>query len=506
MVTKRIPKAKVSESILYRMEADTVSGVSAIEKKVIKETKERRSKPAYPFKLKVSFRNRTDCDRFAKLIQYDINVSDKEIKFKVSSKESAGVGKLIGDTKRKPSKKGLSEFHTKHWKGMPEFVQEDSVWTYHSLSVIFEDANAYASFANLVRQHLSMSTKSIYYPKWTPEKARNKKWVSSLPSKKILPRYPIYIVSLGRAFSRLTSKSLEEMNVPYFIVIEPQQYDTYASVVDPKKILTLPYTTDPKNPTGPGRARNWCRDHSIHEGFDRHWVMDDNIHGFYRLHMNHRYKVADGAIFRAAEDFVDRYENIWIAGFQYRFFCAQKSKYPPFVANTRIYSCLLIDNTLILHFDGDECLWRERYNEDTILSLDVLENGYCTIQFNSFLQGKVGTQTMKGGNSEMFYDLEGSSDLKNLKNNNYNPAGTIKKTLNLEKIYPDVAKSVFKFNRWHHDVDYSKYKENVLILKKGVKIKDEPYSYGMELVNMALKDEKIEAEFEKTQKTLKSRW
>ena len=40
MVTKRIPKAKVSESTRYRMEADTVSGVAEIEKKVIKDTKE----------------------------------------------------------------------------------------------------------------------------------------------------------------------------------------------------------------------------------------------------------------------------------------------------------------------------------------------------------------------------------------------------------------------------------------------------------------------------------
>jgi hypothetical protein len=506
MVIKRIPKAKVSESTRYRMEADTVSGVAEIEKKVIKDTKEKKSKPAYPFKLKVSFRKRTDCDRFTKLIQCDINASDKEIKFKVSIKGSADVSKFIGDPKRKPSKKGLSEFHTKHWTSMPEFEQEDSVWIYHSLIVIFEDANAYASFANLVRQHLSMSTKSIYYPQWTPEKARNKKWVSSLPAKQLVPRYPIYIVSLGRANSRLTSKSLEAINVPYFIVVEPQQYDTYASVIDPKKILTLPYVTDPKNPTGPGRARNWCRDHSISKGYDRHWVMDDNIHGFYRLHMNHRYKVADGAIFRAAEDFVDRYENVWIAGFQYRFFCAQKSKYPPFVANTRIYSCLLIDNTMILHIDGDEFLWRERYNEDTILSLDVLENGYCTIQFNSFLQGKVGTQTMKGGNSEMFYEAEGSADLKNLKNKNYNPAGTIKKTLNLEKIYPDVAKSVFKFNRWHHQVDYSKYKDNELVLKKRRKINEAANNYGMELVNMALKDEQIEADFVKERKTTIGKW
>ncbi len=389
---------------------------------------------------------------------------------------------------------------------MPEFEQEKSVWIYHSLKIKFNTPKAYASFAGLVRQVLSTKTKSIYYPQWTPEKALNKKWVSSLPAKQLIPRYPIYIVSLGRANSRLTSKTLEAMNVPYYIVVEPQEYDTYASVIDPKKILTLPYVTDPKNPTGPGRARNWCRDHSIHKGYARHWVMDDNIHGFYRLHKNRRYRVADGAIFRAAEDFVDRYSNVWVAGFQYRFFCAQKSEYPPFVANTRIYSCLLIENTMILDIDGDKFLWRERYNEDTILSLDVLENGYCTVQFNSFLQGKVGTQTLKGGNSGIFYDVEGSADLKDTKVNSYNPAGTIRKSLNLVSIYPEVAKTVIKYGRVHHHVDYRKYKDNALILKKRVKIQAEPNDYGMRLVNMTLNDEQLEAEFEKAQKSVKANW
>lgn len=503
---KPIPKSKVPESTVYRTEIKTSSRTTKEEREAKKQLKEKLLKPTYPYKLKVSFRKQADCERFAKLIQCQIKASDKEINFKVPREDSKVVGKFIGEPKKKTSAKGLSEFHASHWKGMPEFEQEVSIWIYHSLNLIFDDDNAYAAFAHLVRQHLSTSTKSIYYPKWTPEKARNKKWVSSLPADKLIPRYPIYIVSFGRAHSRLTSKSLESMNVPYYIVVEPQQYDTYASVIDPKKILTLPYTTDPKNPTGPGRARNWCRDHSISMGFDRHWVMDDNIHGFYRLHQNHRYKVADGAIFKAAEDFVDRYENIWIAGFQYRFFCAQKSKYPPFVANTRIYSCLLIDNTMILHFDEYEFLWRERYNEDTILSLDVLENGYCTVQFNSFLQGKVGTQTLKGGNSEIFYEPEGSAELKDMKVNNYNPGGTIQKTLNLKLIYPKVAKSVFKFNRWHHEVNYKKYKDNALILKKRLKISDEPNNYGMSLVDMSLEDETAEAAFEKEQKTVKTSW
>ena len=41
------------------------------------------------------------------------------------------------------------------------------------------------------------------------------------------PKYPIYIISKGRADSRLTVKSLETMDVPYRIVIEPQEYDDY---------------------------------------------------------------------------------------------------------------------------------------------------------------------------------------------------------------------------------------------------------------------------------------
>ena len=53
------------------------------------------------------------------------------------------------------------------------------------------------------------------------------------------PRYPIYIVSKGRWESRLTSKSLERMGVPYYIVVEDQEYDNYCSVIDPSKVVIL---------------------------------------------------------------------------------------------------------------------------------------------------------------------------------------------------------------------------------------------------------------------------
>jgi hypothetical protein len=108
------------------------------------------------------------------------------------------------------------------------------------------------------------------------------------------PSYPIYIVSKGRADTRMTAKALEHIGVPYHIVIEEQEYDQYAAVIDAKKILVLDKqyqrdydTFDDLGLTksvGPGAARNFAWDHSIANGFAWHWVMDDNIRHFFRLH------------------------------------------------------------------------------------------------------------------------------------------------------------------------------------------------------------------------------
>ena len=91
------------------------------------------------------------------------------------------------------------------------------------------------------------------------------------------PKHPIYVISKGRWESRLTSKSLERMGVPYHIVVEPQEYDEYAKVIDPKKIYTLPFSNLGK---GSIPARNWVWDHSISIGAKKHWIIDDNIYDF----------------------------------------------------------------------------------------------------------------------------------------------------------------------------------------------------------------------------------
>jgi hypothetical protein len=290
------------------------------------------------------------------------------------------------------------------------------------------------------------------------------------------PRYPIYIISKGRWENRLTSKTLEAAGINYRIVIEPQEYDQYAAVIDPKKILVLPFSN---MSLGSIPVRNWVWEHSISEGHERHWVLDDNMLHLYRLHMNTKLKIKSAVPFRVCEDYADRFENVAMAGLQYAFFAPTFVNKEPAYYNTRIYSCILIKNDIPFRWRVLE--WKGKpapYNEDTDLSLQVLKAGYCTILLNSFLVGKQATLTSKGGNTDEVYK-KSSDDW----DNRYAFAAS------LNKAHPDVVEITEKWGRNHHHVDYTGFqKYNKLILKPGVTWPDE-YPTKLKLVKLADKDD-----------------
>lgn len=271
------------------------------------------------------------------------------------------------------------------------------------------------------------------------------------------PQFPIYLPTKGRADSRLTSKALTKMGVPHYMVVEEQEYDMYVEacrgstatvvILDPQYKHNYELCDDLglTKSTGPGPARNFAWDHASSNGFKYHWVIDDNINEFLRLHENKKIRFGDGTPFRMMEDFVLRYKNVVMAGPQYRAFAPQNTSLPPFVINTRIYSCNLIKNDASWQ-DGRLFRWRGRYNEDTILSLDMLTQGYCTVQFNNVLQDKLRTQKIGGGNSAEFYFKE----------------GTYSKSKMLKDVYPKYTTLVWKFAREHHEVNYRPFKSNRL--------------------------------------------
>lgn len=270
------------------------------------------------------------------------------------------------------------------------------------------------------------------------------------------PRYPVYIPSKGRWESRLTMKTLDRMGVPYLVTVEPQEFEAYAEVIPSDKLLRLPFSN-----LGQGSipARNFIWDHAVASGHSRHWILDDNIGGFNRMNLNRQHRVASGTIFRCAEDFVDRYENVALAGFQYDFFLKSKWPWPAFIVNTRIYSCILIDNSINFR-------WRGRYNEDTDLSLRVLKAGYATVLFYAFTQEKATTMTMKGGNTDSLYVED----------------GRLKMAQSLVEQHPDCARITQKWGRFQHQVDYSRFKKNYLKLKSGIALDRKVNNYGMVLV------------------------
>ncbi len=329
----------------------------------------------------------------------------------------------------------------KEWVGMNDYNQEN-VKFYAVIDVFIEDSYV-SKFRDIVDQTVTDRTKSMYYPEVKQGSNSALRYTSSRGN----PNYPIYVVSKTRADNCVTANYLRDMGVPFYIVIEEHQYNDYAENFSEKHLLILEQkylneyiTYDDLGDTkskGPGAARNFAWNHSIENGHKWHWVMDDNIFGFYLLNDNKRVKSIDGGIFTAAEDFVSRYENLAITGLNYFMFAVPGSKQPAYVANTRIYSCLLIRNDIPYR-------WQGRYNEDTDISLRVMKDGWSTMQFNAFLCDKLCTQKMSGGNSEEFYASE----------------GTYPKSKMLEDTHPDVAEVIFKFGRWHHIVDYSSFDKN----------------------------------------------
>lgn len=267
-----------------------------------------------------------------------------------------------------------------------------------------------------------------------------------------MPKYPIFVPTKGRWESRLTIKMFESIGVPYTAVIEPQQYDDYAAVVDPSKLLVLPHQDK-----GLVVTRNWIWDYAQSLGVERFWTFDDNIEDIWRWNKNSKVRVLSDAPMRAIEDFADRYENLPICGMNYFMFI--KARYPdsPIRMNTRVYSNMLIETNAPYRNRGF-------YNDDTDLCLQVLSDGLCTVLFNAFLVKKVVTMTLSGGMTP-----------------HYQGDGRYKMAKELQQRWPEITKITRKWGRWQHQVDYRPFKGNKLIRNPGVVIPDEPNEYGMVL-------------------------
>lgn len=365
----------------------------------------------------------------------------------------------------------LSDVRDEFWLDMPRFYNES--FEFVACIKFITNVLSIEELEEIFSQKMSSKMKSVRFPK---RESKNR-YLRVIGGDN--PKYPIYVVSRGR-YDEIRAKTVKElnmMNVPHFVVVEPDEYDLYKNSFDSlgytySEILKLDMsykdnydTLDDRGDSigkGPGGARNFCWDDSIRRGFSHHWVLDDNIEWFRYFTDNFQRKMRTAVCFKASEDFFTRFKNVAMGSLQYTFFLDSKAKAYPFVMNTRMYSIIFIRNDIPYR-------WRGRYNEDTILSLDCLSNGLCTIQICAFSADKITTQRVKGGNTDMFYSIEGTDN----------------KSQMLVDVYPQFAQKVFKYNRIHHYVDYSAFNMQLEYRDDFTTDNlDKVNNYGMRLVNI----------------------
>lgn len=342
----------------------------------------------------------------------------------------------------------LPEMGDPDWKkewirsGMPEYVQED-LTPFQSIMVHFatpyDRINYMRKLGDRFRVNTNLTSNWHHFP---PQEYRRFTDKNAPPSVVEGNKYPIYVISKGipRAEALLTVRQLEHLGIEYRLVIEPQEEKMYRECyrkwkLDPgDKILVLPKKNYGKGCSIP--ARNWVWNHSIEAGATSHWILDDNIQGFFEMNHNKKPKIRGFNPFRIVEHFVDQYENVGLSGMNYEFFAQSKTAAPAYQTNTRVYSCILVRNNLKEILDE---MWRGRYNEDTDLSLRVLKKGLVTVLFNYVLAKKVPSMVMGGGNTESLYKED----------------GRLKMAQSLKEQHPDLVTITRKWGRWQHHVDYS---------------------------------------------------
>ena len=280
----------------------------------------------------------------------------------------------------------------------------------------------------------------------------------------MINKYPIFVISYNRSKKHITAKKLAEYGVYHYLVLHKDQIPEYTQYMTPAmkkytQILEfdddykLKYETCDNIPhsiknAGSGAERNFAWDYAIKIGAKAHWLMDDNmtfkyIEGINKQNNTYVRKVCTASkfqeLFPKAEVFFDKYSNLLMLELAQNDFTIGVNK-KSYRLNSRCFSCNLIWNDMPIR-------WRGRYNEDVILSFDIMTAGYCIASYiGGILKSKQSTRCAVGGNHAV-----NAQD----KNSIYNDAtnyrfSSVEKTNLLLRVYPQYFTKVIKYGRVHH--------------------------------------------------------
>ena len=370
---------------------------------------------------------------------------------------------FIYDKKQETTQDGINI------EGVPEFnsCEKDKYSSNPKTTYYFENEENYKEFLLLLEDKCSIRNKTIWFP-YSPKKEEQ---VSNSPYSSDCKEtdFPIYIPSYKRYDTLYTIKALEKLGISnYKVVIRPTEneeknYRQYMEKQGIKNIDEKIYVMSEEQMEFEKSGGNnnsiiprriiWYD--AVKRGYKAHWVLDDNIKGFSRRIEGKKIPFENTSFpFRFVEEMLYRYPNVMQGAIQYEHLCPAAGNRSLVILNSRAYSCMLNR-----HFTEEQDKqigghWRGSYNEDTDLSLRILKAGYPTMTFQNILCNKQSTSSVKGGNNVSAYIEDGFK----------------KKAEELYNNHPDCVKIVTKYNRIHHQVDYTKFRNNKLEENIGYKL------------------------------------
>jgi hypothetical protein len=206
-------------------------------------------------------------------------------------------------------------------------------------------------------------------------------------------KYHIYIPSKRRASNCVTAKILQQDNLDFTIMVEPQDYNDYRKFFDVKHLFQIDL-----NDQGIAYVRNQALALSIDRNESCHWQMDDDIRKFMIRKDNKNVKTTPSESVAALETAFDSYRGLGMIAHRYTSFAfAQKTE---FGINQNPCSSFLLRNDL-------GATWHKGTVVDADYALQVLTSGWSTIIANLHLIDTIPPMKQSGGLTDSEYAGDG---------------------------------------------------------------------------------------------------
>lgn len=217
-------------------------------------------------------------------------------------------------------------------------------------------------------------------------------------------QYPISILSYGRYNENKTSKYLVECKIKHYIFVEECEYDLYMNNYYNKLNEEDKYLVNIINThkdfhlynLGGSPVRNYILDYWLNEGYDRVWMLDDNIKYYNRYNKGVKNKIYSDLIFSSIENYINEYDNVGICSHNLNGFITTGNSRSVIVLNEKHYSSLLL-------LTDKQFRFKHKYNEDVLISIDYIISGKINFCFNHILFEKNTSGKDTGGNTNTIY-------------------------------------------------------------------------------------------------------